>query len=106
MRVSLYPCLLLWPVLSAGCSWVSLTDQGEHVEVVSDNEILGCERIGSTKASVLRKIWFVPRRRSVVRTELETLARNEGGALGGNTVTPFPSKHDGEREFAVYRCGD
>ena len=89
-----------------GCSWVPLSEEGKGVEVLSNNEVTDCERVGNTKATVLRKLWFVPRRDAVVEGELETLARNEGGKLGGNTVTPMGSERNGKREFAVYVCGD
>lgn len=93
-------------VSSLACSWVPLSEGGEQVRLVANNEVADCDRMGTTRASVLQKVWFVPRRRSVVRRELETLARNEGGKIGGNTVTPLPSRREGQREFAVYRCDD
>ena len=100
--------LLSVAVLSgaAGCTWVPLTEEGWGVEVIANNEVTDCERVGNTNGMVLRKLWFVPRRQAVVEEELETLARNEGGKLGGNTVTPMGSERNGKREFAVYVCGD
>lgn len=99
--------LLLLAVAGApGCAWVPLTDAGAEIQAVANAEVLGCERLGTTKARVLRKVWFVPRQESVVETELETLARNEAVKLEGNTVTALPSRSPGEREFAVYRCHD
>ncbi len=100
--------LLTVAVLSGpmGCAWVPLTEEGEDVQVIANNEVSDCERVGNTKARVLRKVWFVPRREAVVQEELATLARNEGGKLGGNTVTPMGAERDGKREFAVYVCGD
>ena len=89
-----------------GCAWVSLSDDGKDVQVVANNEVTDCERVGNTKARVLRKLWFVPRRQAIVDHELRTLARNEGGKLGGNVVTPLPARERGEREFAIYVCGD
>ena len=91
---------------SLGCSWVPLTDEGRGVDVIANNEVIDCERVGNTKGMVLRKLWFVPRRQAVVEEELETLARNESAKLGGNTVTPMGFERDGKREFAVYVCGD
>ncbi len=100
--------LLSVAVLSGpvGCAWVPLTEEGRGVDVIANNEVTDCERVGNTKGMVLRKLWFVPRRQAVVEKELETLARNEGGKLGGNTVTPMGSERNGKREFAVYVCGD
>ena len=91
---------------SVGCAWVPLSDAGEEVQLVANTEVTGCKRVGNTRAAVLRNIWFVPRQESVVDRELATLARNEGAKLGGNTVTALPSRQEGERDFAVYRCDD
>lgn len=89
-----------------GCAWVPLSEEGESVQLLSSNEVGDCERVGNTKATVLRKLWFVPRPEFAVEEELETLARNEGGKIGGNTVTPMGPRHGGKAEFAVYVCGD
>jgi hypothetical protein len=98
--------VVAWLLASAGCAWVPLSDDGAEVYVVANNEVTDCERVGNTKTRVLRKLWFVPRRQAIVDQELRTLARNEGAKLGGNAVTPLPSRRPGEREFAVYVCGD
>jgi hypothetical protein len=92
--------------LAVGCSWVPLSEEGEKVMVTSPDEVITCERVGRTKAAVLRKVWFVPRRQSAVARELATLARNEGAKLGGNTVTPLGQEVDGKRTYAVYVCED
>lgn len=92
--------------LAPGCAWVSLSEPGQSVDVVANTEVLGCERLGNTKARVLPELWVIPRRDAVVERELAALARNEGAKLGGNTITPMPSRAKGEREFAVYRCDD
>jgi hypothetical protein len=89
-----------------GCTWVPLTPAGEAVAVTATNEVADCERIGSTQAKVVRKLWFIPRTRSVVQRELDTLARNEAAELGGNTVTHMTDEEEGRRDFAVYTCGD
>lgn len=91
---------------SLGCAWVPLTEEGQDVQLLGNNEVVDCERVGNTKARVLRKLWFVPRREAIVQKELATLARNEGGKLGGNTITPMGDERDGKREFAVYVCED
>ncbi len=106
MRRMLLGCLLIGWLLLPGCAWVSVTDAGDDVRVFSSYEVSDCERLGNTKASVLPKVWFVPRPKGAVEKELTTLARNEGAGMGGNVVTPLPSPAPGEREFAVYVCGD
>lgn len=98
--------LLLIVSLSAACSWVPLSGDGQGVQILANNEVLDCDRVGNTKATVLRKLWIVPRRSTVVERELETLARNEAAKLGGNTVTPLGQEKDGKQAYAVYVCGD
>jgi hypothetical protein len=98
--------LSLIVALAAGCSWVPLTEEGEKVTMTARDEVITCERVGRTRAAVLRKVWFIPRRQSAVARELETLARNEGAKLGGNTVTPLGEEVDGKRTYAVYVCED
>ena len=103
------PGLMLAAVVcgsSPGCSWVRVSDAGETVKVVSNEEVVGCERLGTTKARVAHTLWLVPRRGEDVERELDALARNEGAGLGGNVVTPMGEERAGLREFAVYTCGD
>ena len=92
--------------LSTACTWVPLSGDGQDVQILPNNEVIDCDRVGNTKATVLRKLWIVPRRDAAVEHELETLARNEGAKLGGNTVTPMGSEKDGKRAYAVYVCED
>jgi hypothetical protein len=103
VRKSLLPLIA---ALAVGCAWVPLTEDGAKVTMISSNEVITCERVGNTKAAVLRKVWFVPRPKASVARELETLARNEGAKLGGNTVTPLGQEKDGHRSYAVYVCED
>jgi hypothetical protein len=98
--------LLLAVALCGGCTWVALSEEGKNVRLISNNEVSTCERVGNTKARVPRKVWIVPRPNGAVQAELETLARNEGGKIGGNTVTPMGAEKDGERKYAVYVCDD
>jgi hypothetical protein len=39
-----------------------------------------------------------------VQDELITLARNEAGTLGGNTIVPDGTIEEGRQRFVVYRC--
>ena len=58
--------LLLIVSLSTACSWVPLSGEGEGVQILANNEVIACERVGNTKATVLRKLWIVPRRDAAV----------------------------------------
>ncbi|MBL4573298.1 MAG: DUF4156 domain-containing protein, partial [Gammaproteobacteria bacterium] len=39
-----------------------------------------------------------------LQEELLTLARNEAGRMGGNTVVPESLIDGGEQDFGVYNC--
>lgn len=106
MRKFGLPGVAMLIALTTGCTWVGLSDEGEAVRIVANSEVNDCQRVGNTKARVPRKVWFVSRPESAVSQELETLARNEGAKLGGNTVTPMSRQKNGERRYAVYVCGD
>jgi hypothetical protein len=106
VKTTLACMLAATAVATGGCTWVSLSSQGEDVTLTSTVELVDCERVGNTRATVVRKVWFVPRPRTFVETELDTLARNEAAKLGGNTVAPLNEEAEGERDFAVYTCED
>jgi len=89
---------------SMGCTWVSLTDEGEAVRSAPAAE--SCERLGRTTTKVANRVLFFGRSEDKVADELETLARNEAARMGGNTVVAESEIDDeGRRTFGVYRCG-
>ncbi len=87
-----------------GCTWVQLTAEGENVSLAGVDVIGNCERIGRATAKTLGKIVAVERGGGRLQEELLTLARNEAGRLGGNTVVPESLINDGEQDFGVYNC--
>jgi len=87
-----------------GCTWVQLTAEGENVSLAGVDVIGNCERIGRATAKTLGKIVAVERGGGRLQGELLTLARNEAGRLGGNTVVPESLINDGEQDFGVYNC--
>lgn len=97
--------VLLAAVLMSGCAWVKPTDSGVLVRVKSFEQIKTCEKIGGTTVAVMHEIAFVARSEQKVAEELETLARNSGADMGGNTVVAVSKIIDGEQAFNVYRCG-
>ncbi len=100
---SLLSMTILAASLSA-CTWVKLTDAGKSVRVANIGEAADCERVGEASAHVLDKVAFVKRSREKQARELATLARNEAGQMGGNTVVAMSAIENGSRRFAVYRC--
>ena len=91
-------------LLFAGCTWVHISPSGEKVRVVSSAEIVGCEKIGVTTVSLLEEIAGIKRSQRKVATELETLGRNSGAEMGGDTIFPASEIIKGEQSFDVYRC--
>ncbi len=89
-----------------GCAWVEV-DPGaaERVRVASADEVVDCERVGTTKARTKAAIGFVKRNEQKVADELATLARNDAPELGGDTiVADGPIDLDGTQRFSVYDC--
>ena len=87
-----------------GCTWVQLTAEGENVSLAGVDVIGNCERIGRATAKTLGTIVAVERGGGRLQEELLTLARNEAGRMGGNTVVPESLINDGEQDFGVYNC--
>lgn len=90
--------------LLSGCTWVQLTSEGQGVRVATAGEISSCTRIGRTNAQTLSRITVVQRGGEKLQEELTTLARNEAGSMGGNTIVPESIIDEGQQSFGVYRC--
>ena len=106
MKVVVAASLLGALAWSTACTWVAVTPGGDRVALRSEADVTGCEKVGSTSAKVLEKVWFVERSKGKVDRELDTLARNEAATLGGDTVVPTSKEIGGKREYAVYDCTD
>lgn len=90
--------------LISGCTWVQLTQEGSDVRLAGAQLVTNCERVGRTTARTLGKIVSVERGGGKLQTELLTLARNEAGRMGGDTIVPESLISEGEQEFGVFRC--
>ncbi|MBL4581524.1 MAG: DUF4156 domain-containing protein [Gammaproteobacteria bacterium] len=88
----------------SACTWVQLTTEGENVSLLAVDRISNCERIGRATAKTLGKIVTIQRGGERLQEELLTLARNEAGRMGGNTVVPESLIDGGEQDFGVYNC--
>lgn len=87
------------------CTWVKPTPEGAQVSVASADSVSGCKRLGNVNVSVKDDMGRVKRKDEKVAGELETLARNEGAVMGGDTVVSQSKISDGRQTFAVYKCG-
>ena len=88
----------------AGCTWVKTTEAGSGVTLSVAGEVGQCQRLGKVNVSVKGRIGRINRKMSKVKSELGTLARNEGAVMSGNTVVAESEISDGRQEFGVYDC--
>jgi hypothetical protein len=96
--------VVLTSSLLAGCSFVSLTDQGEKVIVLLRSEAVNCERLGSTVVLVKDSVVGIDRSIDKIDAELAILARNSAPDIGGDVVVREERMADGKQRFGVYRC--
>lgn len=86
------------------CTWVKPTPAGESVRVANADAVTTCERKGKVTVSLRNRVAGVERKPTKVAQELATLARNEGAALGGDTVVAETDVSEGSQVFGVYDC--
>ena len=91
-------------LLLTACNWVQLSNEGRGVRLATQSEIANCSRVGTTAAATTSRLLIVDRGGSTVQEELVTLARNEAGLMGGNTIVADSTIQDGRQSFIVYTC--
>lgn len=96
-------CALSATVLLSSCASVKLTEAGEKVRMLEPSEVSSCKNMGRSNASVTAKIIF-DRPASAVKEELEAVARNAAGRMGGDTIVPLTVIENGQQTFEVYKC--
>jgi len=89
----------------SGCTWVSVTEEGQDIRVLQAGATTGCEKIGNVSAKTTDHVTIFARSDRKIQEELEGLARNEATELGGDAIVPVGSPVDGRQSFDVYRCG-
>lgn len=100
----LHTTALLLATALTGCTWVSLTPEGETVTLMEASAVSRCERIGRATATTRDEVARVDRSGERIQNELLVLARNEAGSMGGNAIVPETVIQDGRQVFGVYRC--
>ena len=103
-KVFIVIAVLLVGGFSVSCTWVKTTPEGAAVRVVQASAVVGCVKKGQVAASLKSRIAGFERKPGKVATELETLARNEGALMGGDTVVAESPIKDGRQEWGVYLC--
>jgi hypothetical protein len=94
---------LLLLVLSA-CTWVELTPEAENVRIVEAVHVANCKLVGTTTVTVKADVASFKRDAEKIKSELETLARNEAIRLKGDTLVAATDIQEGEQTFNVYKC--
>jgi hypothetical protein len=87
-----------------GCAWVDLKPEGEKVRVLSSSEVKRCKHLGHVTSNTAATVGFFARGASTVREELNRLARNHAGGMGGDSIVPTGPMLDGGQTYDVYRC--
>lgn len=91
-------------VIATGCTWVQLTAEGKDVSLADVQRISNCERIGRATSKTLGSVVMIERGGGRLQEELLTLARNEAGRMGGNSIVPESLIDNGQQDFGVYNC--
>jgi hypothetical protein len=88
----------------AGCTWVTLSPQGETVLITTMDQVGHCKRVGKTTVSTLAKLAGMDRHQESMQDELNKLARNSAADLGGDTAVPISEVEEGRQVYAVFDC--
>ncbi len=73
--------------------------------VVSDSTgVVNCVSKGQVNASLKSRVGGFERKPGKVAGELETLARNEAAATGGDTIVAESEINAGAQTFGIYIC--
>jgi len=92
---------------TACTTFVSLTDAGADVSLITADAAEHCTRVGRVSA-VTRDhvVGALDRNSDRVRAELLALARNEAATLGADSVVATSEAADGRQTFDAMRCGE
>jgi Domain of unknown function (DUF4156) len=105
MKHKLWVSVILLSGLMSACTWVKPTPQANNVHVVGQSNIGGCERLGWVEVAVRSELLFdIQRSPAKVKTELETLARNQAAKRGADSVMATSDVQNGKQLFDIYRC--
>ena len=106
MRISSIVLLSITLSVAAlsGCTWVELKPQGEKVRVLTMRDTRKCKKIGHVTSNTTDSVAYIPRDADSVNDELNRLARNYAGQMGGNAIVPLGQPQLGEQSFNVFYC--
>lgn len=105
MKRTLFLAIILLMGLVSACTWVKLDSDANNVHVVGPTNLANCERLGWVEVAVRSEILFdIQRSPAKVKTELETLARNQAAKRGADSVIATSQVQNGKQNFDIYRC--
>lgn len=86
------------------CSFVDLNPEAKDTTVSTNaNSLSNCKFLGNTEVSIWSKADSF-QSQDTVENQLDTLARNQAAAIGGNTVLANSKINNGQRTYGVYNC--
>lgn len=86
------------------CTWVKPTPEAAKVVVSDSAGVANCIRKGAVNASLKSRVGAFERKPGKVAGELETLARNDAAASGGDTIVAESEIDEGRQTFGIYKC--
>ncbi len=92
---------------TTACStFVSLTDAGANVNLITPAAAENCTRMGRVSAVTRDNVvGALDRNSDRVKAELLALARNEAATMGADSVVATSEIEDGRQTFDAMRCG-
>lgn len=97
--------VLMGALLGACVDWVPLTAEGQRVRLAKAADVASCTKLGSVTARTKVTVGPMARDEAKIEAELEALAKNEAGTMGGNSIVPAGPVDWDQRSYSVYRCG-
>lgn len=104
MKLRLLLLFFLFTALTAGCTWVKLTPQGQEARVLQPDQVGSCKALGTTTVQVAATVLGIPRPRRDVEHDLDAMARNAVQSAGGDTIVANGQEENGVQTFSMYRC--
>ena len=91
--------------LLPACTWVKPTPEAANVHVVGETNLTNCERLGWVEVAVRAELVLdIQRSPQKVKTELETLARNQAAKRAADSIIATSQIQNGKQTFDIYRC--
>lgn len=104
MKVRTFVSGAVVATMLAGCSWVKLEEGAERVNLVGEERVDDCQKLGRTRVQVAHQIGFIPRNEEAIQENLNDMARNQAIEMGGDTIAPLEAAEEGRQQFGIYRC--